>query len=188
MTPLEDVLVRPRMVWRYYEDTLEALRTFRHALVDGSSVVAGSRFFGMPPSQVQDELEFVRAELDNQVTLALVAAFEAILRVDAMQRVLLRLKDPTSQRFKAVAKRCAAKNQPFDRVDLSAVLKIWRDSVHGGERDFELFGKLMSFRHWLAHGRYWTLKIGPPPDPATARNIAEAVFARLPKFTPPSFS
>jgi hypothetical protein len=42
------------------------------------------------------------------------------------------------------------------------------------------FRGALSFRHWLAHGRYWTPKLGRRYAVRDVFEIAERLFAKLP--------
>ena len=43
-----------------------------------------------------------------------------------------------------------------------------------------LSNQLVKYRHWLAHGRYWTQKSGIRPTPEQAWDTGTIVFAVLP--------
>lgn len=85
----------------YYERSVEALEHMDRA----ARVGRAKCFVGMSVREVGDALGEMRDELDREVTLALMAASEALLRVDFEQRLGIRRKElpSISRRFKALA-------------------------------------------------------------------------------------
>ena len=88
-------------------------------------------------------------------SLMVLAAIEAMFRVDFDRRCRARKRDPLSQRFRSIKK---AKGE---RISLDGdILESWRDA---GSLPVSLISDIrgaMKLRNWLAHGRYWTAKLG----------------------------
>jgi hypothetical protein len=83
------------------------------------------------------------------------SSVEAAFRIDYLQRCYRREKDPVSRAFRNIYK---AKQQHASLED--EIFEVW---VHNSSGTSSIIGELRSvfrFRHWLAHGRYWTPKLG----------------------------
>lgn len=144
-----------------YEVQLEALERFsraRSALVSDPS----SLFHGLDAWVVERRLENDRVELDHWALMMLVAAFEATVRHDMARRIERRTKDPVRKLLKQV------RVEYRGRVPLPEVLEIWEDRGQVPPALALEVRRLVNHRHWLAHGRYWSNKLGVPPRPLDA--------------------
>lgn len=163
----------PHAIWIYYERSQVALGALRREILAG--VAATLPHFGaLSVPEADQALSEVRDELDAQVTTALVAAFEATIRVDFRLRAVRRPK-VLSRRFRQLDK-------DYDkRVPFEMVVDAWTN--HSGEKlAGEHLKKLYNYRHWLAHGRYWTQKSGlAAVDPGIASRIGTAFFQAHPE-------
>lgn len=171
---IADDWTQPDHIWSYYEQSIEAIVAL------GSAVASGSHpqplFVGMTPAEINAVLVEMRAELDRQVSFALVASFEATLRVDFWGRVHDRRKDGPGAEFMALARNYE------ERVRLDDILDVWNkhSTPPGRAGDFK---QVLEIRHWLGHGRYWVPKTKHKADPlglwrATSR--AFQAFAGIP--------
>lgn len=166
----------PADLLAHYGDMIEALVQLERAGRAGQ-LAPPSQFAGMTLTEFDDRLRDMRTELDREVSLALLASCEALLRVDFWDRVARRRKEPRDvrARFKALADRDG------ERVRLDDILDVWRDAV-GGPSRFDAFREYLRVRHWLAHGRYWTLKSARKAAPQDVLVAARALFNVLPDF------
>src|SRR5207248_1640512 len=126
-------------------------------LLAGTLPSIGRAFAGQTPQEFRQQLIETRAEFDLQTALTLIASFEGLLRVDFHERVRRRWKDAVSRKMRELAYQAA-------RVRLDEILEVWK-IASAAPRHISEFRRLVRFRHWLAHGRYWTLKVGKTPDP-----------------------
>ncbi|HVN85892.1 MAG TPA: hypothetical protein VMW17_13720 [Candidatus Binatia bacterium] len=166
---------RPADIWLYYERCQVALAALRNeAVIKSIAATGGGPFFQLTSIEYEDALSDMRDELDDQVTLALVASFEASFRIDFEQRVRRRLKDGVSREFRTIAR------QYGQRVKFEDILDIWKQAS-GRPHRFRKLVQLLNYRHWLAHGRYWVDKSGQEFAPLIAWQIIEAVRAELPR-------
>jgi hypothetical protein len=113
------------------------------------------RFVGYATTEVTDELGERLEEADLASSLTVLASVEAAFRIDYLQRCYRRKKDPVSRAFGRIYK---AKQQYASLED--EIFEAW---VHNSSGTRSIIGDLRSvfrFRHWLAHGRYWTPKLG----------------------------
>jgi hypothetical protein len=87
----------------------------------------------------------------------------------------MKLKDGLSRAFRAICKR-----KP-DYVSLEKdIFDTWSSYASGAH---PLIGELRSafkFRNWLAHGRYWTPKLGRNYDFESLYLLADAIYSKLP--------
>jgi hypothetical protein len=110
------------------------------------------------------------SELDLTHSLVLLAAIEALFRVDFERRCSLRLKDDLSRTFRDW-KRSRGNRIRFEE-DL---LEAWKKQGGLSSNLVSDIRGAMKLRHWLAHGRYWTLKSGRQYDFEGIAALAEAL-------------
>lgn len=166
MAPSVPAEATPDALWLYYERAVEALAA-QHRELRSNNVPETTQilFAGLTPQEVDEALAQMREELDGQVTLALTAAFEAMIRVDYLERVGERRKDDVSKELRRLFA------QYDQRTPLEEILDTWKEK-RGSPQRFGDFKSLLQLRHWLAHGRYWTEKSGLNAHPTTAWQIA----------------
>jgi hypothetical protein len=130
---------------------------------------------GMTPDEVVRYFEDARGELEVATSLMVLAEAEAVLRVDYLSRVRRKGKDPLSRAFRELHK------QKERRVALEQdLLDTWVAHHNDCKSVVSDFRGALSFRHWLAHGRYWTPKLGRRYAVRDVFEIAERLFAKLP--------
>lgn len=113
------------------------------------------RFVGYSRQELKLELQKRLDELELTSALALLASFEATLRIDYLRRCYEKRKDPLSLEMRNLYKLRGA------RAGLEeGILVAWRRSMPGSKRLIDDLAAAYKFRHWLAHGRYWTPKLG----------------------------
>ncbi len=155
----------------FHSDTEAALKQY----YSGVSPTFQIRFFGQKREDVEAELAIRLAELNRNSTLTVLASLEARFRIDYEIRRLKKKKDPVSVEFRALYARKGG------RVSLeSDILDVWRDHY---TQQTALIGSLRSafkFRHWMAHGRYWTPKFGRQVDYHSAYALAQLTLTNLP--------
>ncbi len=114
------------------------------------------RFTGYSSTEVIEELVDRLDEAELTSSLAVLASLEAAFRIDYLQRCYRRGKDPVSRAFRKIY---VAKQQ-WASLDHD-IFETWRNAATVLPRS--VIGDLRAafrFRHWLAHGRYWTPKFG----------------------------
>jgi hypothetical protein len=108
------------------------------------------------------------SELGYTSSLSVLSSVEAAIRVDYLWRVYDRRPDSLSRAMKQLHR--AKENRASLEEDL---LFLWRNhSDVSGALISGLIGAF-KYRHWLAHGRYWTPRFGRQYDFATVFEIAE---------------
>jgi len=140
---------------QHHNDTEGALRLF----FSTASPSYPFRFAGYKPDEISDELGDRMTELDRNSAMSLLAAIEAVFRVDYLQRCYQKKKDAVSRQFREIYK---AKEIHASLED--DIFEVWKNNSTGSTK---LIGDLrgaFKFRHWMAHGRYWTPKLGQKYD------------------------
>lgn len=166
----------PAEILLFYDMSIEAMQSLEIALYRGA-ISVDSKFFGMTKPEMELALSEMRNELDRQVSLALLASCEAVLRVDFLDCVNRRKKGPAGvvSRFKELRKTYE------DRVPLEEILDAWKSHV-AHPAAFAAFTEYLRVRHWLAHGRYWSLKTARRAEPPDVVHVIRALFKLLPDF------
>lgn len=116
-------------------------------------------------------------ELNEVVSLTMIAAAEAKLRLDFEQRVSKRRKDKISREFREIRRRRGT------RVRLDEdILEAWAVAGGVGKSTIGNFRRLLNLRDWLAHGRYWAPKIGQQYDAHGVFSVTNRLLGKLPIF------
>jgi hypothetical protein len=124
---------------------------------------------------VTDELGGRLDETDMTSSLTVLASVEAAFRIDYLQRCYGWGKDPVSRAFRNIYK---AKQQHASLDD--EIFEAWVDNSYGsGPIIGELRGAFR-FRHWLAHVRYWTPKLGRRYDFSDVFALADIALRSFP--------
>lgn len=130
---------------------------------------------GMTDQEVTDYFEDARSELDAAVSLLALAEAEAVLRTDFLSRVQKKAKDLVSRDFRNLYK---SKGRGI-RLD-EDLLGTWEKRHVGCRAAVSEFRAALKLRHWLAHGRYWTPKLGRSYVTQDVFGISGQLFAKLP--------
>ena len=113
-------------------------------------------------------------ELELNIIFMLLSSIEAWIRVDYEYRVRKRLKDELSRELRKIDKRL---NKPY-QISIEKLCDIYKKYCTRKS----LFSELKSafkLRHWLAHGRYWKLKIGKKYDFSEVYQLAISIYNLL---------
>ena len=168
-------------VWAYYEalraGIVRSADAATRSLADGTSP-QDPTLFGMSLDEVAAYFEGLLDEADKQASLFLIAAAEATLRVDFLERVYQRRRDPVSRVFRNVYKTRRDHNKVNVRLE-DDILDTWAAEVPGAKSHVGTFKGALRFRHWLAHGRYWVPKLGQRYDPSGLVQIIADLFDRI---------
>lgn len=143
------------------------------------------RFAGYKTVEVSDELQIRLDEVDMTSSLAVLAAVEAAFRIDYEYRCEERKKGAISQAFRELYK------DRQRRVALDDILDVWaeksfEDWAENSSRPRSLIGELrgaFNFRHWLAHGRYWTPKLGRRYNFEDVFELAQSALVSFPIYS-----
>ena len=168
-------------VWDHYELTRDSLVRRKESIKQNLLTGRGStepRFLGMSLDDIDEFFNNELNEIDHRTCLFLIAAAEAVLVVDFLNRVGGRKKDTISKNFRNIFKNECEKNPKNVRLD-KHILYIWRDRDGKTKSLIGDFRGALNYRHWLAHGRHWTPKLGQYYDPLGTANIVIQLFKEI---------
>lgn len=163
-------------VAQHHSDTENALRAYYG--IDDNSKFLPAKFISYSAKEVSTEFHARIDELERTSSLTLLSSLEAKLRIDYLKRCYQKAKDDLSKDFRTIYK------QKSHRASLEEdILETWKK--HYPENKLlisELLGAL-KYRHWLAHGRYWTPKFGRKYDYSYIYYLIEQTYENLPLIT-----
>ena len=136
---------------RHHTDIEESVRSY----FSWGNAGAISRFVGYTREEVESELELTLAESERNSAMSILAALEATFRIDYLQRNYRRKRDVLSKELRDVYK---TKGEYASLED--EVLPAWRRCKPKYAEEISNLVGAFKYRHWLAHGRYWTPKLG----------------------------
>ena len=138
-------------------DVITFFRDAENALIQyfaSSSPAYSIRFISYTSQEVLDELAEKLEELEVVCSLSALSIMEASIRVDYLLRCRARKRDKLSKKLTLIYK------ERLNEVRLDEdILETWKN-VHPEYQS--LIGDLrgiLHYRHWVAHGRYWTPKL-----------------------------
>ena len=155
---------------RYYSDVEASVRNYfsvRNARLT-------DRFVGYTPQALAREMASVLEEHARSTSMSILAALEAAFRLDFLLRCYKRRRDPLSRAFREVH---LEKGQ---RVSLMDIFSLWQLHSNVSPSVIATLERVFKYRHWLAHGRYWTPKIGREYDYDDIYTLAESIYDAFP--------
>lgn len=170
-----------RLSFSHQEQSLEEIATY-HA-----SVQAGLFDFFAKNSQqlidlytgtkISDARNNCVRELDRTSSLTVLSSVEASIRLDYLVRVYGRWRDPLSKAMKLLHRNRG--NRARLEEDL---ISLWRNKTSVGKELLQALNGAFNYRHWLAHGRYWTPKVGRRYDYPTVHDISQEFIDAMESF------
>jgi hypothetical protein len=128
------------------------------------------KFIGYSAQEVQQEQNLRLDELDKNSVFCLLAAMEASFRIDFYLRCYDRKKDDLSRHFRTIYK------EKGDKISLEEdVLEAWKIHLPAAKSLLSEMKGAFRYRHWLAHGRYWTPRLGKKYDFSSVYLLAQAI-------------
>lgn len=155
----------------YHGRSVVALRAIDGAV--GGLAPADRDRFPRRREAILEVLEGMRQELDDEVVLAMVASAERVLRLDFQAR--LGGKQNVAVRFGSLATR-------FDRhVPLEEIVDVWKD-LAAAPSECGAFKQMYTYRHGLAHGRYFNKSGRHDVKPDDTAAVVEVLFKKIQTF------
>ncbi|RUM59094.1 MAG: hypothetical protein DSY60_00385 [Persephonella sp.] len=121
-------------------------------------------------NEINEKKKQILKEIEINTIFMLLSSIEAWIRIDYEYRVRKRLKDKLSRELREVDKYL----DKTYKISIEQLCDIYKKYTVGN-----LFSELKAvfkLRHWIAHGRYWKLKIGKKYDFDEVYQLAEAIF------------
>ena len=155
---------------QYYSDIEASVRNY----FSFDNLHLDDRFIGYTPLEIELEMYSVLAEHARSTSMSILAALEATFRIDFLQRCYKRRKDTLSRSFRGLH------HQRGQYVPLKDILSQWQSYPGISRSIISDLERAFKYRHWLAHGRYWTPKIGREYDYDDIYALAEAIYNSFP--------
>lgn len=155
----------------HHADVSDSLRNYFSV----ASPRYGQRFAGYAHREVVDELAIRLLENEKSSILTMLSSLEAVFRIDYLQRCDRKRKDKLSRVFRGLHKKKGSRIGLEDKI-----LSAWKENT---SVPASLIGDIrgaFKYRHWLAHGRYWTPKLGQKYDYDSIYSLADAVQRTFP--------
>ena len=160
-------------IYLYYQTSNNSLLFYRDNIM--AERVNDRNYAALTKDELIKVFHLHIEELEKTVSMSILSNIEAGFRIDYVIRSKKRLKDPISRRFRELFKTKA------EKVSLeNEILTIWKEESPKFKGIISDFIGALKYRHWLAHGRYWTPKLGRKYDLATIYTISEKIYANLP--------
>ena len=157
----------------HHNDLTEAIKRY-FKTADGSYL---ERFGGYTPRELAEELQNRAAEIDRASVFSLLSAVEAAFRIDYLQRGQAKKKkrEDISKELRSIYQEKGTRASFKDHI-----LPVWKGAptIKAGLIS-DLIGAFR-YRDWLAHGRYWTPKLGRKYDYESVYKLAEDILDSFP--------
>lgn len=128
---------------------------------------------GKSESEIQEEHSQELEELDKSMSLILLAAIEAHLRVDCLNRCYNKKKDQVSKNLRKFYLEHENKIKIREHI-----LSSWRLKEEIKDITDKITAAL-NYRDWLAHGRYWVPKLGRDFDFPYLYTLAQEISEKF---------
>jgi len=160
-------------IWGWYEDQIEALLDFKLKVQTEMTIqVSRSKFLNYSPDEINEYFSKSTDELEHLACFSLISATEAALRIDFEERA-----NRKNLKNRQLVKIFREINKNEDRIKLDEhILENWKNVIPAKKKAFSDFIGLLHYRHWLAHGRYWTPKFGQQYTVQTTFKIVDRLF------------
>jgi hypothetical protein len=155
----------------YHNDVVSSLKLYFSEVSPSFKV----RFFGHRPNEIAVELAARLEETDLRSAFAILTRLEATFRIDYERRCREKMKGPLSRDLRAIYK-SRKTNVGLDED----IFEAWAQNYTEFQRLIGEVRGAFKFRHWVAHGQYWTPKLGRKYDFNYVYLLAENVLNVLP--------
>ena len=155
---------------QYYNDVEAPVRSY----FSPEFIHLKKRFVGYSENEAEVEMGFILDEHARSTSMSVLAALEASFRIDYLNRCYKKLRDPLSRAFRSTHQ------QKGTRVPLDDIFLMWQLNSNVPTSIMSDLECVFRYRHWLAHGRYWTPKFGQVYDYDDIYALAERVYSGFP--------
>lgn len=155
----------------YHQDAEASLRLY----FSSASPTYTVRFLGCSMLEVTEQLHARLVESQLRASLTVLSSLEAAFRIDYLQRCYHRDRSEITRCFRDLYKEHAE----HVRLD-EHILDNWAMYFPVTRALVGEIKVAFRFRHWLAHGRYYTPKLGRNFDYLYLYELADEVFESFP--------
>lgn len=156
---------------RHHRDVEVAVRLY----FSRNNARLNTRFSGFTAEEVEAEMGEVLDENERNSTMNILAALEAAFRIDFIQRSQVRKRDELSRTLRRLYMEEGARASLED-----GILRGWKQENPDLRSIVSDLIAAFKYRHWLAHGRYWTPKLGRRYDYQEVYALADLIFNAFP--------
>jgi len=118
-------------------------------------------FWGYSEKEIRKHLAYHLQEAEYDASLVLLGAIEAAFRLDFDYCYTKKLKDKRSIAVRNLAKDAIARGVVHSyKIPITELCELLEHSSSIQKHEITLLKVYFNYRHWLAHGRYWQLKLG----------------------------
>jgi hypothetical protein len=130
------------------------------------------RFVGYTKKELQAELKERLEELDRASAFNVLVAVEAVFRIDYLRRSYKKKKDGLSRSCREIYKKKGVRVSLVDDI-----LDLWKQELPSQKHVLGEIKGALNYRHWLAHGRYWNVKLGKNYDYESLYLLAQTLLS-----------
>lgn len=125
-------------------------------------------FYNESRKEIELKLSNQLQEIEYDACLNILASIEAVFRLDYAERCEKKDKSTISKIFREHYQKYKFKVS-FEDV----ILEVWKNDSSSNKYLISNLKSAFKFRHWLAHGRYWTPKFGQNYDFTELYNLSK---------------
>jgi len=140
-----------------------------------SSLKVQDKFFGLSIDDLDGYFLDSEKELDHLISFDIISSTEALLRIDFLKKVYNKDKSDLAREFRLIYKQKANKISLEDDI-----IETWKRIETSKKKYLSDFLGLLNYRQWIAHGRYWTPKLGVQYNANASYDISEKIFELVP--------
>ncbi|MEI9918799.1 MAG: hypothetical protein WDO14_08345 [Bacteroidota bacterium] len=148
----------PELIKNWFDDQQQALNVFRDEVIataKKSATLLPIKFQQLEPAELINYFNESEREIEHLFSFDVIAATEAILRLDFQDRVTGKRRSEITRQLRTLQK------QKGDYISLEEdILQTWKDFNPREKKRFSDLIGLLKYRHWLAHGRCWVPNLG----------------------------
>ena len=111
-------------------------------------------FLGLTEKELEKKFQEYFKELSFTICLNYAASIEASIQTDFKFRVINKKKDIISRKLRDLANK-----ENTLKISLTEILLVWKENFPELKKIINQYEDILKFRHWLAHGRHWVLKV-----------------------------
>jgi hypothetical protein len=119
-------------------------------------------------AKIDEARDNALGELDFTSSLSVLSSVEAAIRLDYLRRVYGRWRDPLSKAMKKLHQ----ERENSARLE-DELIRLWYEETNVPKLLLNALVGAFKYRHWLAHGRYWTPRFGRCYDYVTVFEVAQ---------------
>ena len=169
----------PSHIFQSYQDEIDLLES--SGRTGAPTFDPRSAHFGQPFDDFSAALSALRDEVEARAYLAIVAAGEAVLQMDFRARASCRASVPLRSEARGLLR---AEKEKRRRIVVDDILDAWTGLPEIRKSALSNYKQLLSHRHWLAHGRYFSRPTPVPADPGFAFQRTEEMLGEILRVEP----